>query len=1539
MKFIDERLMNDSNSGHISYEHWHRYFYATQFVKGKNVLDIACDKGYGSNLLAQTAQSVIGIDFSTEPIAFAREHFRLSNLSFLQGSMEQFIGADNKKIDVVVCFDIIENMNAEAHDIFLKETKRILKDDGIFIVSPSKKLFCSDISNYNNELHLRKSYEQSFYDFLRKYFEHVKLFGLKVFTGSVLWNPDDFRDPKQITEYYISNNGHKIVANDKIKDSFYLLAICSDSAVKATKSFFLLDNSLSILSKRDIRIPYLNQIVVDHENQINNQIQAVFEPDEKIQKLSQSLSEREIQVAKLNQEVTGRYERIEELVKIVSDHEKKMIELKKQVGDMQAAIIERDSEISKISKILTERDDQITNLNNEVAERDNQILVLVEERDQIFKSSSWRITIPLRFIRINIVNKALFLIRYFVSNIVRGVWKIFPLTTQYRHLIKQFLFNNLSFIFKWSSAYQYWAAINESNNMIKHNVPDEQNRFSSDIYEAGKQVNIIKFRGSSSILFVGHDALLAGGQVLLLSLIKWIRNNTGIVVKVILLNGGTLIDQYKDIAPTLIWNDLFHQYPDKEKRKEILHELIGQTDLIYGNTVLAATIYDDLKFLKVPYITHVHELEKSIKMYFDKSIIDKMHFYTDGYIAGSKPVEMNLIRNHHGAEKKIILINDFIESRTIDFDIPKKDLRKKIGLIDSGLIIVGCGTMYWRKGVDLFIDTAIILKNKGISNFHFYWIGENIWDLDHASQQLCSWNSLLQKIKDCGVSNHISFQGVKENFFEYIHAADVFYLPSREDPFPLVCLEAAQFQIPVICFKDAGGMVDFIENDAGFVVPYEDINAAAEKIIYIEKYPDVSKRLGVKGRKKYLLNYSIDTAAPKTLNFCRQIGNVKPAVSVIVPNYNCEKYLKKRLDSIVNQTFKDFEIILLDDCSTDRSLEILNQYLDYPNVRFIKNQCNGGNPFKQWYKGFLEAKGEILWFAESDDYCEHDLLEKILPGFNNPSVVLAYGDSFMVDESNKIIGDYTSYLDIFDSRHWKSSYQVSGTEEINFGLGIKNTIPNASAVLIRKNCIVEDIFKKTFQFKFSGDWFFYTQVIKGKDISFCCEKLNYHRKHMQTVTSKFNQDKTAMKVLLKEAELIHSHIIEDYSINEEYLKKWQYYMAEQIHAFYPNTSKKNFNRYYQYTTTEDKIKKKIIEKNKNKRLVFLTTNDGAPNGGSEQLWIETAIKCQKLGHQVMIIIKKWDPEPSFIQLFYDLGIKIIFKGNNEFNEMFSFNPDLLIISTGDQDEGIEWYDKCKKSNISYIIINQLTKEPEYWPIRKDINEKVKSGYLGAAKVFFTCENNHKVMEKRLNCQILNAIKHYNPFHIEKNSFVPFPPMDNGLKIAIPANLVQIHKGQHMAIELFNWDKWRERPIQLNLYGRGTDEKVLKAMVKEYALKQVVFHQPTPDLLTIWRDNHAIFMPSFMEGLPVVLVSAMICARVPILTDIGGHREVVDDNINGFIAKKPAVDALDEALERAYQKSDMWEEMGKKAREKILSFLPPNDPVEDFISKIIPLTNK
>ena len=642
------------------------------------------------------------------------------------------------------------------------------------------------------------------------------------------------------------------------------------------------------------------------------------------------------------------------------------------------------------------------------------------------------------------------------------------------------------------------------------------------------------------------------------------------------------------------------------------------------------------------------------------------------------------------------------------------------------------------------------------------------------------------------------------------------------------------------------------------------------------------------------------------------------------------------MDSILNQTFQDFEIIILDDASTDGSLEVIEKYLHHPSVRLVKNKSNSGNPFVQWHKGYLQAKGDILWFAEADDFCEPDFLKKLLPNFNNSSVALAYCDSLIVDQSDGVTGNYNSYLDELDPYHWKSSYQVTGVQEINFGLGVKNSIPNASAVLIRKSCVTEEIFQDTFKFKFSGDWFFYSQIIKWRSTAFLCEKLNFHRKHSQTITSKFNSDK--INLLFKEAELIHDNIIENFSIHKSFLQKWEFYISEQILAFYPTTSKDDFDKYYPYNVVKEKIKNAVLKGENSKRLLFLTTNDYSANGGSEQLWRQAAVECRKRGHDVLVVIKKWNPEPFYFKDFNTTGVEICFKGNDQFDQVKRFNPDLMIISIGDQDEGIEWYEWCQPNKIRYVIVNQLTKEPDYWPIRKDISEQVKGGYLGAEIVLFTGENNHEVMERRLSCKIPNAGIFYNPFDVDRNTILPFPSIHDGLKIAIPANLSRVHKGQHLAIELFNLKKWKYRPIHLNIYGEGSDEDVLKKQIKDYNLKNVTIHGHSNDILAVWKENHAILLPSFMEGLPLALVGALICARVSIVTDIGAHREVIDDNVCGFIAEKPTIEALDEALERAYQKSNMWEEIGNKARKKILSIIP-QDPIDDFISKIIPLANR
>src|SRR5690606_20133074 len=140
-------------------------------------------------------------------------------------------------------------------------------------------------------------------------------------------------------------------------------------------------------------------------------------------------------------------------------------------------------------------------------------------------------------------------------------------------------------------------------------------------------------------------------------------------------------------------------------------------------------------------------------------------------------------------------------------------------------------------------------------------------------------------------------------------------------------------------------------------------------------------------------------------------ATLTPKVSVILPNYKHANYLQDRLDSIFNQTFQDFEVIILDDASTDNSLDVLEPYRNHPRTsHFIINETNTGSPFKQWKKGLEMARGEFVWIAESDDYCDLNFLEAHLNNFKDPKMTVSVSKTIAVDSSGSYIKEAKHHL-------------------------------------------------------------------------------------------------------------------------------------------------------------------------------------------------------------------------------------------------------------------------------------------------------------------------------------------------------------------------------------------------------------------------------------------------------------------------------------------------------------------------------------------------
>jgi len=231
-----------------------------------------------------------------------------------------------------------------------------------------------------------------------------------------------------------------------------------------------------------------------------------------------------------------------------------------------------------------------------------------------------------------------------------------------------------------------------------------------------------------------------------------------------------------------------------------------------------------------------------------------------------------------------------------------------------------------------------------------------------------------------------------------------------------------------------------------------------------------------------------------------------PTVSVIVPNYNHARFLAKRIDSVLKQSFQDFELILLDDCSTDDSRSILSLYAKDPRVRIEFNEANSGSTFKQWNKGVRLARGKYVWIAESDDYADERLLERLVAVLNDePTVTFAYCRSWRVSDDDRLNGFADFYLEYLDPHRWKANFCVDGYEECRNYFIFSNTVPNASAVVFRRAAF-ERVGGADESFRMCGDWKLWVAMALTGRMAYLGEPLNYYRSHGTTVRSKSRKE-------------------------------------------------------------------------------------------------------------------------------------------------------------------------------------------------------------------------------------------------------------------------------------------------------------------------------------------------------------------------------------------------------------------------------------------------
>ena len=261
-----------------------------------------------------------------------------------------------------------------------------------------------------------------------------------------------------------------------------------------------------------------------------------------------------------------------------------------------------------------------------------------------------------------------------------------------------------------------------------------------------------------------------------------------------------------------------------------------------------------------------------------------------------------------------------------------------------------------------------------------------------------------------------------------------------------------------------------------------------------------------------------------------------PKVSVIIPNYNHARYLKQRIQSVLDQTFQDFDLTYLDDASSDESNAVFAEFEPQPRIKAIYNESNSGSPFKQWNKGVRATTGEYIWIAESDDVADPNFLATLVPILDkNPDVGLAYCQSCQIDTNNVVVNHSMDlWLKDLSPDRWNRDFVTNGKVECQKYLISKNTIPNASAVLIRRS-VYEAIGGAEERLSLAGDWMTWIRMLLKSDIAFCSQILNSFRTHKSSVRSRSVLDGTEIYECL----VIRQDLIKNGSFLPETLAKIQ----------------------------------------------------------------------------------------------------------------------------------------------------------------------------------------------------------------------------------------------------------------------------------------------------------------------------------------------------------------------------------------------------------------
>jgi len=360
-----------------------------------------------------------------------------------------------------------------------------------------------------------------------------------------------------------------------------------------------------------------------------------------------------------------------------------------------------------------------------------------------------------------------------------------------------------------------------------------------------------------------------------------------------------------------------------------------------------------------------------------------------------------------------------------------------------------------------------------------------------------------------------------------------------------------------------------------------------------------------------------------------------------------------------------------------------------------------------------------------------------------------------------------------------------------------------------------------------------------------------------------------------------------------------------------------------------------------KVLIYATNREW---GGSEHLWYDAVsflldkgadvhVLCEKsllisskqadlLGRCHLTYISRLPKRLKFILRASRKFLGIDFELDFRIRHIKSIKPDFVFINQGLNFDAFDLLFWLSENNINYGIISHAVDH------RKSLNSIIinalKSGFAKSTFNGFVSNANIHQTSAMIDMEIPNTRVFRNPVSRPDNSnIIPYPSSTIEFSLAFVGRIDFKVKGQDMLLQVLQYPKWQKRNLNVRFYGDGPDREKLELLLLDFSNgKHVYAGYKNPS--EIWAECHALVLTSHFEGLPIVIIEAGLYGRTCVVTNVSGNAELISNHVDGFVAQTDTIEAIDEALEIAWEHRLEWQQMGLLFKQKLQDILP-NQP--------------